>query len=350
MSIPLALQRTVRLAALSTAILAAGCGGGGGGGSTPPVDTTPPPAALLQITAQNQDAVARAAIATFFSMTGVRALPTGGASAKASSVDGAVVHAFSKLPRQGDGTRIGRFAVASQSMACSVSGSVTMTVDDRDNNLALSAGDVLTLSFSSCRDEPEVMLNGALAVTISSYSETANTMQMSGSFAYQQLTLIDHGYTSAINGAMNATFSESIDAMGTLTSRMEATVTAAGLVATGAQPGYNETFSYEPAFATTLTDVSGAPPLVPASTTACNGTVRVASLNGRITLTTDAATPVHQRAVDAYPDRGRVRVTGQDSLLQLTVMDSTMVRIELDLSNDGVFDATKDMAWTTLMP
>jgi hypothetical protein len=350
MSTRLALQRTVRLAALSTAILAAGCGGGGDGGSTPPVDTTPPPAALLQITAQNQDAVARAAIATFFSMTGVRALPTGGASAKASSVDGAVVHAFSKLPRQGDGPRVGRFAVASQSMACSVSGSVTMTVDDRDNNMALSAGDVLTLSFSSCRDEPEVMLNGALTVAISGYSETTNAMQMSGSFAYQQLTLIDHGYTSAINGAMNATFSESIDAMGTLTSRIEATVAASGLMATGAQPGYNETFTYDPGFATTLTDVSGAPPMIAAGTTLCNGTVHVASLNGRITLATDAASPVHQRAVDAYPDTGRVRVTGQGSLLQLTVMDSTMVRIELDLTNDGVFDTAKDMAWTTLMP
>jgi hypothetical protein len=45
-----------------------------------------------------------------------------------------------------------------------------------------------------------------------------------------------------------------------------------------------------------------------------------------------------------------VRVIGQGSLLQLTVMNSTMVRIELDLTNDGVFDEAKDMAWTTLMP
>lgn len=346
MSTRLAVRRTVRLAALSTAILAAGCGGGGG--SAPEPTPTPAPV-FVQITAQNQDAVARAAVSLFYGISGVPALPAA-ASTKASSVNGIVVRALGKVT-QGEDGKVGRLAVVSETAPCPVSGSMTMSVDDRDNNMTLSAGDVMALTFSACSMEPGVSINGGLSVTIASYSETPSSMQMSGVFAYQQLSIVDHGYSALAHGAMNATYRESVDSANTTRSQLDATVADSGMTGSGSHAGYSDSYTYDPGFATTIVEVSGTAPGVVATTTeTLNGTVLVGSFGARLRLTTDASTAMHRPSnMAAYPDAGRVRVTGKDSLLQLTAMDSATVHFDLDLTNDGVFEASKDMAWTSLM-
>lgn len=172
MSTRLALDRTLRVAAFTAAILAAGCGGGGGGGSSPPAQPQ-----LIQITSLNQDAVARATAATFFSMTGVRALPVApspGAKARANGVNEVAMHALAKVtaPDRGAGAKVGRLDVYSETLACTLGGSMTLTVDDRDNNLVMSAGDVLTIGFNQCREDASTMISGTLMLGISSAAET----------------------------------------------------------------------------------------------------------------------------------------------------------------------------------
>ncbi len=349
MSTRLAVSRGLRLAAISTAILAtAGCGGGGGS-STPPTDTTPPPPAFVLITSQNQDAVARAAVSLFYGISGVPALPAA-APVKSSSVNGTVVHALGTLAQAGGG-KVGRMAVASETAACPVSGTMTMTIDDRDNNMMVTPGDVMTLTFSNCSTAPQVAINGGLSVSISSYSEGPSTMQMSGLFSYQQLSIVDHGYSALAHGAMNATYNETIDGMGTTRSRLDATVAASGMMGSGSHAGYSDTYTYDPGFATTVLEVSGtAPGVVAATTETLNGTVLVNSLGARIKVSTDEATGMHRLStLGSYPDAGRVRITGKDSLLQLTAMDGSNVHFDLDFTNDGVFEASKDMAWSGLM-
>jgi hypothetical protein len=351
MSTRLAVNRGLRLAALSTAILAtAGCGGGGGS-STPVTDPTPTPTppAFVLITSQNQDAVARAAVSLFYGISGVPALPAA-APVKSSSVNGAVVHALGKVGSV-DGGKVGRLAVVGETGACPAGGTPTMTIDDRDNNMAVTPGDVMTLTFANCSSAPQVTLNGGLSVTLSSYSEGPGSMQMSGLFAYQQLTLVDHGYSALANGAMNATYSETIDSMNTTRSRLDATVAASGMMGSGSHAGYSETYTYDPGFATTVLEVSGtAPGMVASTTEMLNGTVLVGSLGARIQVATEPATGMHRMsAMGSYPDAGRVRVSGKDSLLQLTAMDSSNVHFDLDFTNDGVFEASKDMAWSALM-
>jgi hypothetical protein len=345
-------DRTLRIAALTAAVFAAGCGGGGGGSSPPP----PVQPQLIQITVQNQDAVARATVATFFSMTGVRALPLAPSPsprALATGVNDVAMHALSKAmaPAPG-GTKASRLEVFSETAACTMSGSMTLTIDDRDNNLAISPGDVMTLAFSQCRESADSMINGALVMGIAAASETANSMQLRGTFTYQQLTIIDAGYTSAVNGAMDSVYSESIDPMtGTLNVWLESTVAAGGLVASGSTPTASDTFTYDPGFRSQSNEVTpGDPNAVGFSTVALNGTVHVNSLGGRITLVMDPMWPVREQFNAEYPESGRVTVLGNASQLRLTVMNVERVRQELDANNDGVFEATKEVLWTELLP
>jgi hypothetical protein len=345
-------DRTLRIAALTAAVFAAGCGGGGGGSSPPP----PVQPQLIQITVQNQDAVARATVATFFSMTGVRALPLAPSPsprALATGVNDVAMHALSKAmaPAPG-GTKASRLEVFSETAACTMGGSMTLTIDDRDNNLAISPGDVMTLAFSQCRESADSMINGALVMGIAAASETANSMQLRGTFTYQQLTIIDAGYTSAVNGAMDSVYSESIDPMtGTLNVWLESTVAAGGLVASGSTPTASDTFTYDPGFRSQSNEVTpGDPNAVGFSTVALNGTVHVNSLGGRITLVMDPMWPVREQFNAEYPESGRVTVLGNASQLRLTVMNVERVRQELDANNDGVFEATKEVLWTELLP
>jgi hypothetical protein len=345
-------DRTLRIAALSTAILAAGCGGGGGGSSPPP----PIQPQLIQITVQNQDAVARATVATFFSMTGVRALPLAPSPsprALATGVNDLAMHALSKAMAPAPvGSKVSRLEVYSDTAACTMGGSMTLTIDDRDNNLAISRGDVMTIAFSQCRETADSMINGALVMAIANASETANSVQLSGTFTYQQLTIIDAGYTSTVNGAMDSVYSESIDPMtGTLNMWLESTVASGGVVASGSTPLVSDTFTYDAGFRSQSNEVTpGDPNAIGFSTIALNGTVHVGSLGGRITLVMDPMWPVHEQFNAEYPDSGRVTVLGSASQLRLTVLNAERVRQELDANNDGTFEANKEVLWTELLP
>ena len=351
MSTRLVLDRALRIAAVTTAVLATGCGGGGDGGPPPP-----PPPQLIQITAVNQDAVARATVATFFSMTGIRALPVAPSPAPQAAVAGVndlALRALAKVtaPDRGAVPKLGRLTVYTDTFACTLGGSMRLDFDDRDENRLVSAGDVLTITFSQCTEDVDTMISGGLSLAIASAAETATTLQMSGTFTYQQLTIVDAGYTSAINGAMSSAYTESIDPAGTLTVRLESTVIGSGLMAAGSTPVVTDTFTYDAGFRSLSTEVTPATPTPPAfSTIVLNGTVHVSSLGGRITLVMDPMLPVRDTVGQPYPDSGQVTVLGNASRLRLTVMDTVRVRVELDANNDGAFEATRELLWVDLMP
>jgi hypothetical protein len=341
------LDRTLCAAALLAALLAAGCGSGGGGGAPPP------PPQLVQITAQNQDAVARAKAATLFSMTGVRALPLAPSPAPRALAAGADVtmRALGKVlaPARTD-AKVGRLTVYEETLACTLGGEMKITIDDRDNDGFVTRGDTLALGFTQCRESKDSLVNGLLAVAISGASETPTSVQITGTFSYQ-MTVVEGSYTSSINGSTATVYTESIDPMGTYTTRMESTVTPDGLVAGAATPILSDTFSYDPGFNVVSTEVQPATPTpLPFSTIALNGTVHVASLGGRIAIATDPMTPIRDTLDAPYPESGQVVVTGRDSRLRMTVLDTERVRMELDANGDGTYDATKEVLWTELLP
>ena len=72
------------------------------------------------------------------------------------------------------------------------------------------------------------------------------------------------------------------------------------------------------------------------------------TIGGRVQL--DTPTPIQELVADAYPRAGVLRVTGQGSALRLTALNATTVRVELDANQDGSYEATKDVAWSELLP
>lgn len=355
MSTRLVIGRTVRLASLTAAILAVSCGGGGDDGGTSGTANNPPPPTLVQITATNQDAVARATAAAFFTMGGVGGLTSAApapAKAKADAVSAVPIYVLGKVaaPVHGPGNRANRLSVVSQTETCPGGGSMTMTIDDRDNSTALSTGDAMTFAFNQCREDTTTMVNGTLAMAIASVTESSTSMQMSGTFTFQQLVVVDDSYTSSMNGAMNAIYTETIESTGT-TTRLDATVTPGGFVAQGSTSTVNDTFTYESGFAAVANEFApSSSTTVGWSTTALNGTVLVASLGGRMTLVTDPTTVVHQASTATFPDTGQVLVLGNASRLRLTVINTDRVRSELDANNDGTFESTKELTWAQLLP
>jgi hypothetical protein len=354
MTTRLVLGRTVRLAAMAAAVLAVSCGGDSGGG-TAATPIVPPPPTMVQITAANQDAVARATVAAFFTMGGVGALPTAApapAKSMADTVSAMPLYVLGKAvtPVQGSSNRASRLAIITQTEACPGGGSMTTTIDDRDSNAMLSGGDSMTFAFNQCREDATTMVNGTLAMGIASVSQSATATQLSGVFTFQQLVSVDGSYTSSMNGVMNATYTETLGSTGT-TTRLDATVTPGGFVAQGSTPTVNDTFTFDAGFvAVAIEFLPSSSTTVGWSTTALNGTVLVASLGGRLTLVTDPTTAVHQTSTAIHPDTGQVSVLGNASRLRLTVMVTDRVRSELDANNDGAYESTKELTWAQLMP
>lgn len=338
MSTQIASVRTRSVAACLGAILAAACGGDGDDGTQPPQ--------LVPITSQNQVAVARAAAVNFANLGSVRELPVANAS---GTPDGAVA-AFTKHAL-GAAVTTARLAqarawpltVSAETEACPVSGSMTATFDDRDNNGLPSAGDVITTTFSDCRPTPSSLITGAFTVNIVGFSET----QLSGLIVYGQLVMTDEGDTFAVNGQANLSYSESVDAANTLTARITMAVTTAGLTARGSTSTYIDTFTYDPDFTAVWTDVTPSAS-TPYSTSSLDGQVHVASLNGRLFLTTQSA--IHEWWTEDFPDSGTVLVEGLRSRLRLTVLNTMTARLELDANDDGAFESTRDITLAELMP
>jgi hypothetical protein len=333
----LVLNRTVCVVACLGAILAAGCGGDGDEASP-----APPPPELLQITSGNQIAVARATAFSFFTLDSVRDVPTANASsaARASALAGSTKHAVGKAISTA--SRVVPLGLISITEPCAVSGSLAITLDDRDNNATPSTGDVLSATFTDCRDEPSSLIKGNFAVNIASYSDPL----VSGLFTFGQLTVVDVDGSVSLNGQANLVSTLSSDAGGNSTTRVTMTVPAAGLVAGISSPQYTETFTYDPDFSGVWTDVtpSNAPGY---STSVLNGKVSFASL-GKIIVATDP--PVHDVWAEDGPDSGIVLITGYQSKLRMTVVNTTTARLELDANNDGTFESTRDIPWTELLP
>jgi hypothetical protein len=353
MTTRLVLGRTVRLVATAAAVFVVSCGGDSNDGGAVVTPIVPPPPTMVQITAANQDAVARATVAAFFTMGGVGVLPTAApAPAKADTVSALPIYAMGKsvAPVHASSNRASPLAAISQTEACPGGGSMTTTIDDRDSNTVLSPGDSMTFAFSQCREDASTMVNGTLAMGIATVSQSATAMQLSGAFTFQQLVIVDGSYTSSMSGVMNATYTETLGSTGT-TTRLDVTVTPGGFVAQGSTPTVNDTFTYDGGFvAVAIEFLPSASTTVAWSTTSLSGTVLVASLGARLTLVTDPATPVHQTMTALHPDTGQVSVLGNASRMRLTVMNADRVRSELDANNDGTYESTKELTWAQLLP
>ena len=331
------------LVAASTLALLSACGGSGDDGS----GAQPVGPEGLSITTANETAVTRATVVAGLSVSDIESeTNVGGSGVQPTSLTArthslaTVLHralAAGVRPRMGIASAsVHPAAVSNDTEPCGVSGSITATFNDKDNDQQLSAGDVLTVAFNQCRDTATSVYNGTAVVTLATVP-TAD--QITGSVAFQGLSSVEGGLTSTVNGSL--TLSEIDSDTGSNT-----TLTAGGdgLAITLASASYNDSVTLQTGMVVTINQVFAAN----RTSLTFNGILSAQSFTGGATLTT--VTPIVQLDADAFPSSGVIKAQGLHGTLLITVMNATTVQLQLDADGDGSYENTTTTPWTSLVP
>ena len=158
------------LALITTAALVA-CGGGGGDNAPtvtfPSGIRTGTASAGANVDTANLDAVSTEAVEALLSTIGgdqALSQPLGASRARAASLGKWA--ARQAASRVGSSARAKALAVASETFACTVSGTLTVTVNDADNNNVLTAGDAATFAFTNCVEQTGApAINGSFSMS-----------------------------------------------------------------------------------------------------------------------------------------------------------------------------------------
>ncbi|MCU0952619.1 MAG: hypothetical protein MUC68_16595 [Burkholderiaceae bacterium] len=376
------LPRTARAVALP-ALLAlplwlsvTGCGGGSD--SAPVAQPSPAPLApsvpgQVQITAANQDAVARASanVVVSAAVSGAVApladddrVVAAARRAPSAPLLAGVTTAGGLLPRLAqfalersvvratvagalDGP-VRALATLRQTEACGVGGNVTITLNDADDSGSLSAGDSAAFSFNACRNGGGETLDGSLSLTVG----TVAGANLSGTLTFTELATATLDASFAINGSVALAYTEA----GTLAT-YQTLVGSGGLAMRVTADGFSDSLTLRAGFEQVATSDRAALPPNAASptplprglnTARVNGTLSANSLGGAVTLATPTA--FARYAVDPYPRAGQLLVTGAGgSRLQITALSTDIVRIELDANGDGSFEQSRELPWRALI-
>ncbi len=322
---------TVALASLLSA-----CGGSG--------DDSPPPTSGAQgvaITANNQAAVARAALNGGFSLALVQNETGNGATISSSSTVVAerllehVLRAAVNQRRRIASASAHPDAGGGETDPCGVSGTLTSTWNDVDNNSQLSAGDILTANFQQCQDTPTLSVNGTLTTTLTG---TPTASQFTGNAVFASVVAVDGGVTYRLNGAV-AVSEVDTDTI----SDSSFTVASPGLTVGIASSGYTDSIAFDAGMVAASSFLAGS------SSLTLDGSFTSQSLGGRVTISTPH--PLMQQNGDAYPSQGSVLITGAGgSTLLVTVLNATQVQLQVDANGDGTVDGTATTTWTALIP
>jgi len=337
------------IGALMSALGLAGCGGGGGGGVSTPAAAAP----TVTITAANQGTVTRAMVdgGLAFGESQPFAAP-GGAAAQSigskplalrtgvlqSVVQRGLFAAFGSRHSARVASAMRPTVTSSSTDPCSLSGSITTTLNDADNSQLLSGGDILTLTFNQCAESSDDVVSGVLTFTIGSVtSGPGGNVQFSGSLAFVQL--------SATSGTHQANIQGNVGVAATITStssQLALTVGASALTVTSSAPV--DTIVYEPGMQLIVTTTDGA---LTQSDVTLNGSFTAASIGGRVLVAT--VVPLRQLGSDADPSSGQVVVTGASGTqLRVTALSANSVQLELDANGDGTYERSGVFAWDTI--
>lgn len=357
-----------RYTAMAVAVLAAACGGGGddGGGYV-----APPPSTLVQISAANQDTVARASFASVMPFTSVPVLatsPSQGLATKAQAGDSSAGSGHGGLAqlalravkfgdRQATPIPAGMarpLAQAQQTFPCAVSGAYTVIANDMDNSGSITAGDSVSISFSQCDDDLGFTFNGGMGMTIATYSATAVAEDLAGSMTFQSLTMADQGESFSLNGGaafhVNATVTASgLDMLGSYT------VASGGLtvVRQGGMAGLSDTFSYRTGYTVSDRDFSSTVQGVSSwEVITANGDFGSQALGGDLSLAT--APPFRSVYTDPdgdiFPTEGQLIATGRNNTkIGLTATQTVQVRLDMCDDGDNTWEASKMVNWDWLL-
>ena len=351
-STSLLLHRAVCATVFLTVLGVAGCGGGGSDG--------PPPPAQVTITAAKQEIVATTTANVFVGFGGSAAViaAKNGSPSRKPSMDNTQSAAallagsakrslLTAVGKGGDSPALQ--ATSSAARNCPTSGTMTLTVDDNDNNGRVSAGDRVTLVYAQCRDGSN-LLNGSVSMTLTRVVDSPAMTELSASMTFGALTASTSDFSSSMNGTVSMAMTmTSTVVTSTLTVGNSGLTTAVSSVT----PAYSETMTMAAGLTFREIDdaTSGLPGSVNPGMTSmwADGSVSSSRLGGE-TITIVTVTPMQTYLVNAYPHAGQVVVSGAaGTKLRMTAIDSLSVRLELDANGDGTYETTTIKPWGDIM-
>src|SRR3569832_2368606 len=231
--------------------------------------------------------------------------------------------------------------VSVNDQACDVSGNVSYTWNDKDNNSVLSVDDEISGSFTQCVDFPNTTVNGKFSFTlhglIGDPTLALSAWWLSASLAFDQLRVTE--------GAKSWTFNTRKKRQNTTTHNNETntnTQTRTTLDVAGAQDTTTfGNFSYQ--FTNDRNTL--------ASTLQGSGALVRTQLNGRVAF---LPLTMFEGSGNDFPTAGSMKINGAkhaDATVSsgtFTASGGNNVTLAIDTSGDGVADDTSNTTWGVL--
>lgn len=337
-------------------VLAAGlgaCGSDDGGGV--------PSGATIALSAANRDTVSHATATGIMAISPVDAIPLGAGPLSADRKSAQALQAASSsgwlrylvghaLPSarqaaQSAGRQHALALIGPIEEPCTLSGTMSATLDDRDGSQTLTSGDVLAMVFNNCKESASDTLHGSTTATFTQVGATSFNARM----VFAQLLDATANHSVTLSGAALLAYSQPSGT--TEITRM----TADGSVVAAVQTHlFTDTVTLLDGFVSEATyDAAAAPP--PGSATpgrtlsTAIGSLESKAAGGIVTVSTDAGAPITSYDADAYPRAGVVRVKGTSGTLLLTGLTPSTVRLDLDANDDGNFESSEVKTWDWLL-
>ncbi len=331
-------KSTAILISLLTALVLAACGGGGGGGSS----SIGVPTAGVSITTSNAKPVGAAVLDSVDTVEGSTAgvgVFTG--VSVVSTTDGFnypdfVVSQLNKLLSQDMLVGGGITGVAISETYYCTSGSFTVTGNIANVN-TLTAGDTLTISFSSCSDSG-VVINGSMTMTFTQVSAGFNgspPFTLGINVVMNNFSVNDGGYVATADGDMSMLLS--VDASGNESMQLSGSTlrsSAGGEAELLTNYAYDMLYSSSGAYSVTL-----------------QGTLASTKIDGSVSYTTITPFTGNDFVGAGNPTDGELHITTSADSSQAWLIaqpDGVNVQIDIDTDGDNTVDDTMMTTWTEL--
>lgn len=322
------------LAVVSLAVIGA-CGGGGGSSDTGVVTGTP-----LAVNASNYQTVAVESASVVNDMIDSSAMSTslvGVRSGAAASVTPVIVRGLVDWIAQATTSApVLAGVLLSDTAPCAGGGSIGLSFNDVNNNLAFDSGEAIGATFNNCTNAGTTLAGGLSIVANAQPTGLGTSVTtLDVTVTMTQLDMIDATSHLHANGAMRVAMARTAVDTGS------DTITAAAFSESNTVGGVTST--------RTLKDFTARTDLLLGQATTTYSGILTSSALGGSSVTFGSITPFVTLANGTYPSSGAARAVGANgSAAIFTVLDATTVRIDLDADGNGTPETSTTQLWSTL--
>lgn len=232
--------------------------------------------------------------------------------------------------------------IQSETVPCTVLGSLTVSGVDADNNGEASVGDSLTVSSNGCL-EPQGALGGTLSFVINSLTGTVGSDHYSASLAmtFGNFSLTNSGASASVNGDL------ALSVAATGVNSATETLSTPSLSVAGTYGGVTRTRSLVNYSASTTTTPDATYGIL--TSYSMSGFLTSSALSSQ-TISFATHAPFVRRGADYYPSTGVMLITGANNTqIRLTALSPADVQQALDGDGDGSYESSTTVAWNTLI-